>query len=186
MKKSKIYTRTGDKGTTSLVGGIRIPKNDARLEAYGTIDELNAFLGELATCLTDTADREHICTIQCRLFTIGSYLATDQDQTALREASQLEASEVETMERLIDATEEGLPAWKGFILPGGCHAAAVCHICRTVCRRAERRILDLADTGTDIDDTLLAYINRLSDYLFVLSRKIMFLEHKEEILWRKC
>lgn len=185
MKKSNVYTRTGDRGMTSLVGGVRVSKTDSRLEAYGTVDELNSFLGVLMTYLTDENDGKRIMEIQNDLFSVGSYLATDQSCTELRSSAQISAEKVQWLEHAIDETEDGLPGWKGFVLPGGTRGAAVCHVCRTVCRRAERRILELADQ-TELDANLLAYINRLSDYLFVLARKMVFIEGKEEIFWRKC
>lgn len=186
MKKSNIYTRTGDDGTTSLVGGVRVSKTDARLEAYGTIDELNAFLGELVTYLTDEQDRENVLEIQQKLFVVGTYLATDQTQTTLRSSAVITEENVKAIERLIDEAENGLPPWKGFIIPGGTRGAAVCHVCRTVCRRAERRMLSLAAGGVTVASPVLAYVNRLSDYLFVLARKMVFVEGKDEILWHKC
>lgn len=185
MKKSNIYTRTGDSGMTSLVGGVRVSKTDGRLEAYGTVDELNSFLGLLFTYLKDEKDSARIMQIQNDLFSLGSYLATDQDQTTLRASAVIEEEQVKWLEEAIDETENGLPGWKGFVIPGGSRGAAVCHVCRTVCRRTERRILDLTEDMA-LDAHLLAYINRLSDYLFVLARKLVFQEGKEEILWRKC
>lgn len=186
MKKSNIYTRTGDDGTTSLVGGVRVSKTDARLEAYGTIDELNSFLGELVTYLKEEDDQKHVLDIQQKLFVVGTYLATDQTQTTLRRSAVITEEDVKSLENLIDSTEDGLPAWKGFIIPGGTRGAAVCHVCRTVCRRAERRMLTLAAGGVEVSPSVLAYVNRLSDYLFVLSRKMVFVEGKDEILWHKC
>lgn len=185
MKKSNVYTRTGDGGMTSLVGGVRVSKTDRRLEAYGTVDELNSFLGLLMTYLTDENDAERIREIQNDLFSLGSYLATDQSHTQLRSSALISEEKVKWLEHAIDETEDGLPGWRGFVLPGGTRGAAVCHVCRTVCRRTERRILELSDQ-MDLDANLLAYINRLSDYLFVLARKMVFIEGKEEIFWRKC
>ena len=156
MKKSNVYTKTGDKGMTSLVGGVRVPKTHPRLEAYGTVDELNAFIGLLITYVADEADREFLFAV-----------------------------DVETIERAIDAVDEGLPPLRLFILPGGTQGAAVCHVCRTVCRRAERCILELGETGVAMDDNLVAYVNRLSDYLFVLSRKLNNLDGEHEIIWQK-
>jgi len=171
MKKSLVYTKTGDKGTTSLVGGTRVPKTHIRLEAYGTVDELNSNLGFLITFLSDEPDRQ-----------LGSYLATDREKTRLKEASIITPEQVEAIEREIDRLDDKLPPLSAFILPGGSRGASVCHICRTVCRRTERRILALAEQ-TDISSELLAYVNRLSDYLFVLSRKMNQDEKKEEIFW---
>ena len=182
MKKSMIYTKTGDAGRTSLVGGTRVSKTDDRLEAYGTVDELNAFLGLLETYLTDEHDRTFVRQVQNELFAVGSYLATDQSKTKLRASSQVAPGQVESLEHEIDRLDENLPPLSAFVLPGGSRGAAVCHVCRTVCRRAERRILALAEK-VDMTPELLAYINRLSDYLFVLSRKMNHEDKKNEIFW---
>jgi cob(I)alamin adenosyltransferase len=182
MKKSLVYTNTGDKGRTGLIGGTRVLKTDARLEAYGTVDELNAHLGVLITYLTEEGDAEFLRVVQDKLFGVGSYLATDQEKTDLHAVSIIKPEDVEKIELAIDEADNGLPAINNFVLPGGARASAFCHVCRTVCRRAERRILALTDHLT-IDQNLLAYINRLSDYLFVLSRRINFLEKKDEIFW---
>jgi ATP:cob(I)alamin adenosyltransferase len=182
MKKSLVYTKTGDKGRTGLIGGTRVLKTDARLEAYGTVDELNAHLGVLITYLTEEGDAEFLRVVQDKLFGVGSYLATDQEKTDLHAVSIIKPEDVEKIELAIDEADNGLPAINNFVLPGGARASAFCHVCRTVCRRAERRILALTDHLT-IDQNLLAYINRLSDYLFVLSRRINFLEKKDEIFW---
>lgn len=178
----KIYTKTGDKGTTSLVGGTRVSKTHIRLEAYGTVDELNSNLGLLVTYLSDERERNFLQQVQHKLFAVGSHLATDQEKTTLREASIITPALVEAIEREIDYMDTLLSPLSSFILPGGSRGAAVCHICRTVCRRAERRILALAEQ-VEISSELLAYINRLSDYLFVLSRKINKDEKKNEIFW---
>ena len=171
MKKSMIYTKTGDKGTTSLVGGTRVPKTHIRLEAYGTVDELNSYLGLLQTYLTDEEDKQIIFRIQNKLFSVGSYLATDQTQTKLRMESRIEDEDIRMLEQAIDVIDNELPPLNAFILPGGDRGAAVGHICRTVCRRAERRILALAEE-CDIDARVTAFVNRLSDYLFILTRKL--------------
>ena len=182
MKKSFIYTKTGYKGTTSLVGGTRVPKTHIRLEAYGTVDELNSNLGVLATFLSDKQDRMFMLQVQDKLFAVGSHLATDREQTELKTASVVHWEDVEVMEREIDRLANLLPSLSAFILPGGSRGSAVCHVCRTVCRRAERRILALAEQ-VEISSELMAYVNRLSDYLFVLSRKMNQDEKKEEIFW---
>ena len=178
----KIYTKTGDKGVTSLVGGTRVPKTHIRLEAYGTVDELNSNLGFLSTYLLDEKDRNFLQQVQDKLFAVGSHLATDREKTELKAASVISSEHVETMEREIDRLDNLLPPLSAFILPGGSRGAAVCHICRTVCRRAERRILALAEQ-VEISSELLAYVNRLSDYLFVLSRKMNQDDKKVEIFW---
>ena len=186
MKKSNIYTGTGDHGETSLVGGKRVAKQDIRLEAYGTIDELNAHIGLLRTLLPDNMpdDAHLLLDIEHRLFSIGSHLATDTADTALREASRIYPEEVARLEQRIDRLDDALPPLRNFVLPGGTTASAQAHVCRTVCRRAERRICDLHTTHP-VDTLLLQYINRLSDYLFVLSRQCIFSEKKEEIYWDK-
>lgn len=182
MRKSLVYTKTGDKGTTSLVGGTRVPKTHIRLEAYGTVDELNSHLGWLHTYLLDESDRDFILGVQHKLFSIGSHLATDQEKTQLKAASVITESDVKLIEVEIDKLDELLPELHGFIIPGGSRGSAVCHVCRTICRRAERRILTLSETCT-ISSELLIFINRLSDYLFVLSRKINFDQQNNEIFW---
>ena len=178
----KIYTKTGDKGTTSLVGGTRVPKTHIRLEAYGTVDELNSNLGLLITYLLDGKDKDFLQQVQDRLFAVGSQLATDREKMELKEASIISSEQVEMVEREIDRLDTLLPPLSAFILPGGSRGAALCHVCRTVCRRAERRILALAEQ-VEISSELLAYVNRLSDYLFVLSRKMNQDDKKGEILW---
>ena len=141
MKKSLVYTKTGDKGTTGLIGGTRVPKTHIRLEAYGTVDELNSNLGLLATYLMDEHDLNFVQSVQDKLFAIGSHLATDQEKVQLNDVSIITPAEVEAIEREIDAADEILPPLHSFIIPGGSRGSAVCHVCRTVCRRAERRIL---------------------------------------------
>ena len=182
MKKSLVYTKTGDKGTTSLVGGSRVPKTHIRLEAYGTVDEFYSNFGWLYTYLLDEADRHFILGVQHKLFAIGSHLATDQETMQLKPASIITSGDVESLEHEIDKLDEQLPELCAFIIPGGSRGASVCHICRTVCRRAERRILALSETCT-ISPEVFAFVNRLSDYLFVLSRKINFDEQNNEIFW---
>ena len=173
MKKSMIYTKTGDKGTTSLVGGVRVSKTHIRLEAYGTVDELNSYLGLLQTYLTEEADKRLV-----------AHLATDQSQTELRMESRINDKDITLLEQAIDEIDNALTPLHAFILPGGARGAAVCHICRTVCRRAERRILALAGE-CEIEARVTAFVNRLSDYLFILARKLNYLAKKEEIFWDK-
>ena len=184
MKKSMIYTKTGDKGTTSLIGGVRVPKTHIRLEAYGTVDELNSYLGLLQTYLTEEADKRLVAHVQNKLFSVGSYLATDQSQTELRMESRINDKDITLLEQAIDEIDNALTPLHAFILPGGARGAAVCHICRTVCRRAERRILALAGE-CEIEARVTAFVNRLSDYLFILARKLNYLAKKEEIFWDK-
>lgn len=187
MKKSNVYTRTGDTGTTALIGGRRVPKDSLRLESYGTVDELNSHLGLLMTYLTEEVDRQQMITIQSELFTLSSVLATDPakaepDGQAL--PCPVTPEMVQALEHATDLANDGLPGWRGFTLPGGCRGAAQAHVCRTVCRRAERRILSL-HTQEPVPATVLQYINRLSDYLYVLSLRLNNLAGTEEILWRK-
>ena len=184
MKKSLIYTRTGDNGTTSLVGGARVSKTHVRLEAYGTIDELDTHLGLLLTYLTESDDREIILWVQHKMFTIGSYLATDQTQTDLRVESKIHDTDIERLELAIDTIDRNLPPLKAFVIPGGSRESAVCQVCRTVCRRAERRILALSESCL-VEDNVIAFINRLSDFLFVLARKLNILTQTSEIYWDK-
>ena len=184
MKKSHIYTKTGDKGMTSLVGGIRVSKTHERLEAYGTIDELNSHIGLLMSLTDDSKLKEWLTEVQCNLFTVGSYLATDTTQTELRQQSVVTTEMVEAMEKAIDETDASLPPLRLFVLPAGTQAASQCHVCRTVCRRAERRILALA-ANTEVDENVIAYVNRLSDYLFVLARKLNVDAGQDEIIWKR-
>ena len=183
-KKSIVYTRTGDKGMTSLIGGIRVPKNHARLEAYGTVDELNSQIGVLMSYMNDEHDYNFLLGIQNMLFVVGSNLATDTSVRQLSEGSVVSHEKVEEIEKEIDEVDAALPPLKAFVLPSGCRAAAVAHVCRTVCRRAERRILSLRDTR-EVDEQVMLYINRLSDYLFVLARKLNVQAGNSEIFWKR-
>ncbi len=184
MKKSMIYTGGGDRGTTSLVGGQRVSKADHRIESYGTVDELNAFIGWLITQVGDEADRSFLAFVQHKLFTIGSYLATDPATTEIQVQSHVTPESIEHIEREIDRIDGGLPRIRHFLLPGGSPSAAAAHICRTVCRRAERQIYRLAETAP-VEEPLLVFINRLSDYFFVLARKECILHNGDEIIWEK-
>ncbi len=179
MKKSNVYTRKGDDGTTGLVGGQRISKSHSRLEAYGTMDELNSLIGLLVTELSDEEDRDELVRIQNDLFAVGCELATIDRVPKHAVASE----DVDRLERAIDEADALCGGWKGFILPGGSHPAALAHVCRTVCRRLERRIYSI-DDGVETDPVLLQYINRLSDYLFVLAKKINILQGVEENIWQ--
>ena len=179
-----VYTRTGDKGTTSLVGGTRVPKTHIRLEAYGTIDELDTHLGLLCTYLMVPEDKEMVLWVQHKMFTIGSYLATDQEKVELRVESRILDKDIERLEDAIDVIDHSLPPLKSFVIPGGSRESAVCQIGRTVCRRAERRILALAEE-CEVDEKVIAFVNRLSDYLFVLARKLSILGQTDEIYWDK-
>jgi cob(I)alamin adenosyltransferase len=182
MKKSIVYTKTGDSGTTALIGGSRVPKTHDRLEAYGTVDELNSFIGLLVSLIATDSDQLFLQQIQQKLFVVGSYLATDQERTEVKSVSVISTDDVVAVENEIDRIDSALPPLRAFVIPGGTQAASVCHVCRTVCRRAERRILTMAE-NYPISPELLSYINRLSDYFFVLSRKTNLDADNEEIFW---
>lgn len=184
MKITRVYTKTGDKGETSIIGGIRVKKSCERLEAYGTVDELSSHLGLLASMLPDGEDKDLIIRIQNNLFSVCSNLATDQSQTPLYDSAKLPDGEIEILEHEVDEIMNLLPERQGFILPGGTQAAAQAHVCRTVCRRAERRIVALSEVA-QISPETQQYINRLSDYLFVLAKKIDFNAGVSEIIWQK-
>lgn len=182
----KIYTKTGDQGTTSLVGGARVPKTHVRLEAYGTLDELNAHMGLLATSLTDEADVAGVQWMQHQLFVAGTLLATEADSPCLGKLPHVTDDDVRRMEHLIDTVQDGLPPLRSFVLPGGVMASAQAHVCRTVCRRAERRVLAMVEAGIQVEGQILVFLNRLSDYLFVLSRKINHLANCDEIFYNNA
>lgn len=189
MKITKVYTRRGDAGQTDIIGGIRISKTDVRLEAYGTVDELSSHLGLLAAMLNQCddaskAERDNIIRIQNNLFNVCSHLATDQSQAPLYPSAQLAEGETQLLEKAIDSMNAQLAEPQGFILPGGTMAAAQAHVCRTVCRRAERRIAALAETAI-VGHEISQYINRLSDYLFILAKIINFNTGHSEIVWQK-
>ena len=178
----KIYTKTGDKGETSLLGGARVPKSDLRIESYGTVDELNSWVGLLRDQQPDAATHATLVEIQDRLFTLGSILATQPGKDKVK-IPQLEEADVELLEKEIDRMNETLPEMRSFVLPGGHPTVSYCHIARTVCRRAERRAIELASTSV-VPDLAVRYLNRLSDYLFVLSRKFTADLNAEEIPWK--
>ena len=185
MAKSSLYTGGGDDGTTSLVGGERVKKNSVRLDAYGTLDEFSAFLGALAADKVCTGEvKGQLSEIQNLLFNLGAYLATQALEGEQTKAQGLTEKHIAKLEGWIDAFDEQTPRIRAFILPGGSEAAAKAHIARTVCRRAERRIIDLADEAY-VDPLLLRYLNRLSDYLFILARYLNFMAGEEEIIWKK-
>lgn len=178
----KIYTKTGDKGMTSLIGGTRVPKNNVRLEAYGTIDELNSFLGMIRAYPIDARAAADIVRIQDILFFVGGNLATDTSVKDLNIRLGVSEEDLLCLEKAIDRMDEELPPLTSFVLPGGDQAVSFCHIARTVCRRAERRIMDMS-AAYEVDELVIRYINRLSDYLFVLSRKVAHDAGVEEIKW---
>ena len=183
MKITKVYTRGGDMGKTSLVGGQRVSKASARLEAYGTVDELSSHLGLLAAMMDDDAEKDMIIRIQNCLFNVCTNLATDPEQTPLYPSAYLPEGEIERLEQKVDEIMQMLPERQGFVLPGGTKEAAQAHVCRTVCRRAERRIVALSEVA-QITPSILQYVNRLSDYLFVLAKKINFNANHSEIVWQ--
>lgn len=183
MTITRVYTKHGDEGTTDLVGGVRVKKSNARIEAYGTVDELSANLGMLTSLMKDGDDKDLIERTQRNLFTVCSYLATDKAKTELAPSFTLSYEETQVLEQEIDIINDSIPPQTNFILPGGSPAAAAAHVCRTVCRRAERRIFFLNESS-EMDSEVLQYINRLSDYLFVLARKLNFIEGVREKTWK--
>jgi cob(I)alamin adenosyltransferase len=167
----KIYTKTGDDGTTGLAGGNRVKKSNLRLDAYGTVDELNAYIGLLRSVICDISVQKLLLEVQNNLFAIGAKLASDGRNIQISKRLDCSETAIENLEKSIDQYEEELPALQNFILPGGSQLVSYCHIARTVCRRAERRVVQLAETA-EIEEIIVRYLNRLSDYLFVLSRKV--------------
>jgi len=181
----RVYTKTGDKGTTALIGGTRVSKGNIRIEAYGTTDELNSFIGMLSDQLGDDAEITlWIREIQDRLFTIGSTLATDPNKDTKMALPDLHEEDVTWLEGKIDLMEEELPPMRSFILPGGHIAASTAHVCRCVCRRAERICVHMQQNDDFVSELVLKYLNRLSDFLFVLSRYIIHQKGAEEIPWK--
>jgi len=178
----QIYTRTGDDGTTGLIGGSRVKKYDIRLEAYGTVDELNSYIGVIRSLQTDDHADAILAKIQNILFVIGSNLASDESTGLIKKKLSCTEDDVLMLEKEMDQLFTVLPKLNNFILPGGCQASSFCHVARTVCRRAERRIVELSDK-TEVESNLIKFINRLSDYLFVLSRKVSMDQKAPEILW---
>jgi len=176
----KIYTRTGDRGETSLFGGARVPKNDARIEAYGTIDELNSHLGVARTTWPDSPIDAQLLDVQRDLFEIGAHLASP----GTSRFAGVETARIEELERSIDAMEEELTPLKSFILPGGTPAAAQLHVARTVCRRAERLVVALHDDDPATQSSI-AYLNRLSDFLFVAARFANRRHGVEDVPWTR-
>lgn len=184
QKKSNIYTKTGDDGTTGLVGGTRVKKFDLRLEAYGTVDELNSHIGLLAASDLPVELQNILLEIQNKLFNIGSRLASDVKGDEITSHLSVNEENIVFLEKAIDNLEEHLPPLNQFILPGGAVAASRCHIARTVCRRAERRILEFAEQGK-VEIEIILYMNRLSDLLFVLARYFNSIEGVDEVNWKR-
>jgi cob(I)alamin adenosyltransferase len=179
---SKIYTKTGDKGTTSLVGGTRLPKNHIKIEAYGSVDELNAWIGVLADASENKERNAFLKEIQDRLFTIGAELASEPEQNK-KKLPELFESDISVLEKEMDLYNESIPTLRAFVLPGGHPLVSYVHVARTVCRRSERQVISLS-LHEEVNPLIIKYLNRLSDYLFVLSRKITQEQNAPEIAWK--
>ncbi len=178
----KVYTKTGDKGQTSLIGGTRVPKHHIRIETYGTVDELNSYIGLIRDQEIDPSAKQVLVEIQDRLFTIGSSLASDPEKSKMK-IPDLKEEDIQFLEKEIDKMDEKLPEMRSFVLPGGHTTVSFCHIARCVCRRAERLTIQLSESSF-VDELVIKYLNRLSDYLFVLSRKLSQDLNAEEIPWK--
>ena len=179
---SKIYTKTGDNGSTSLVGGTRLPKDHIKIEAYGSVDELNAWIGVLADAPENESRKSFLKEIQDRLFTIGSTLASEAEYNKSK-LPELFESDIEVLEKAMDSYNEQIPTLRAFVLPGGHSLVSLTHVARTVCRRSERQVIRLSHEE-EVEPLIIKYLNRLSDYLFVLSRKITQEQNTEEIVWK--
>jgi cob(I)alamin adenosyltransferase len=177
----KIYTKKGDKGQTSLIGGTRVPKYHLRIEAYGTVDELNVYIGLIRSQGIEESVKEILKEIQDRLFTAGASLAADPEKSKMK-IPDLHLSDIQLLESEIDKMDTQLPPLKHFILPGGSDPVSFCHLARVVCRRAERLSVQLSEDSF-VEEKVIMYLNRLSDYLFVLGRKIAFDSKIEEFIW---
>ncbi len=180
----KIYTKTGDLGKTSLIGGTKVPKSHLRIESYGTVDELNSYIGLVSDMINDEHSRSVLKEIQDRLFTIGSSLACDPDKETLMKIPDLKETDITALENEIDKMNETLPAMKSFILSGGHPAVSTTHVVRCVCRRAERICVHMQEEDLFIEPLVIKYLNRLSDYLFVLARYIGHLLNVPEVPWK--
>lgn len=180
----KIYTKTGDLGKTSLIGGTKVSKSHLRIESYGTVDELNSYIGLVNDMISDEHSRSMLKEIQDRLFTIGSSLACDPDKETLMKIPDLKETDITVLENEMDKMNEVLPAMKSFILPGGHPAISTAHVVRCVCRRAERICVHMQEEKLFIDPLVIKYLNRLSDYLFVLARYVGHLLNVAEIPWK--
>lgn len=178
----KIYTRKGDKGETSLLGGTRVAKSHIRIESYGTVDELNSWIGLIRDQQINNGTKKFLIHVQDRLFTIGSHLASDPAKRGIK-IPEIKEEDVTSLEKEMDRMNEILPEMKSFVLPGGHTTVSYCHIARCVCRRAERCTVHLAGLEK-VEDIIIKYLNRLSDYLFVLSRMLSADLKAEEIPWK--
>lgn len=179
----RIYTKTGDKGSTALIGGTRVSKGHIRIEAYGTVDELNSHMGMIADLARDHDINEWTYEIQDRLFTIGSSLAKDPNKDIKMALPNLEKKDIEWLENKIDILNEKLPELKSFVLPGGHVASSAAHVARCVCRKAERICVIMQDEKEEVPEFILPYLNRLSDYLHVLARYILLINNVEDKPW---
>ncbi|MDB5209675.1 MAG: cob(I)yrinic acid a,c-diamide adenosyltransferase [Sediminibacterium sp.] len=180
----KIYTKTGDLGKTSLIGGTKVPKSHIRIETYGTVDELNSYIGLVNDLITNEHSKQVLKEVQDRLFTIGSSLACDPDKEPLMKMPDLKETDIVFLEKEIDAMNEVLPPMRSFILPGGHIAVSTTHVARCICRRAERCCVNMQEQELFVDPLVIKYLNRLSDHLFVLSRYIGHLLNAPEIPWK--
>ena len=184
----RVYTKTGDTGTTALFGGTRVPKHHIRIESYGTVDELNSHIGLIRDQEMNQLYKNVLIEVQDRLFTVGAILATPPEKETLKNGQKrlqnlgIQESDIEYLENQIDAMEESLPQMTHFVLPGGHTTVSYCHIARCVCRRAERLAVHLNDIEPT-DELVIKYLNRLSDYLFVLARKLSFDLNADEVQW---
>lgn len=180
----RIYTKTGDKGKTALLGGTRVSKASLRIEAYGTVDELNSYLGWVADLQSDEKVISLIREIQDRLFTVGSALACDPDKEIKMSLPDLKEEDITVLESAIDTIDQEVPPMRSFILPGGSPAISVCHVARCVCRRAERLCVALTEHDEPVGELVIPYLNRLSDYLFMLARFTAHATGVNEIAWK--
>lgn len=180
----RIYTRTGDKGSTSLIGGVRVLKSHIRIESYGTVDELNSQLGLVNDLSADAEVTEWLREVQDRLFTLGAELATAPDKDVKMKLPDLHEADITWLEGRIDLMNESLPEMRSFILPGGNAGASACHVARCICRRAERICVGMQEDGETIPELAVGYLNRLSDFLFVLARYIGHKAGAAELPWR--
>jgi len=184
----KVYTKTGDGGTTALFGGTRVPKDHARIESYGTIDELNSYIGLVRDQEIDSHYKDILIEIQDRLFTIGAILATPPEKEVMKNGELrlknlgITEADIEFLEKEIDTMEEKLPPMTHFVLPGGHQTVSYCHIARCICRRSERLVVHLSH-NEPVAEITIKYLNRLSDYLFVLARKLSFDLNADEVKW---
>lgn len=187
MKKSQLYTRTGDLGKTSLIGGVRVSKSSPRLEAYGTVDELNAWIGVINADANMPAEQTEILEyVQHKLFDLGAYLATPTPADgSMPQITTLGQPTISRIEHAIDTLDELTPPATQFVLPGGCQLSATVHVARTVCRRAERAMIALTDVDEYVDPAAIRFINRLSDYLFILSRYVNHHNAIPDVYWQK-